>query len=99
MDPMREIARQAIDQTPPAIRVSPEQAAVIAAHADELLALGPEIVQAFYDTLFAHEPTAEVFASTCTRMIERMNVPITQIMIVMNWRWSMFFQFMKEPPV
>ena len=50
MDPMHEIARQAIEQTPPAIRVTPEQASVIAAHADELLALGPEIVQAFYDT-------------------------------------------------
>lgn len=61
MDPMHEIARQAIEQTPPAIRVTPEQASVIAAHADELLALGPEIVQAFYDTLYGHEPTEAVF--------------------------------------
>lgn len=61
MDPMLTIARSAIDQTPPACRVEPAQAAAIARNADALIALGPGIVQGFYDTVFAHPPTAAVF--------------------------------------
>lgn len=61
MDRMLDIAEAAIEQTPPPCRVSPEQAHLIARHADQLLTLGPEIVQGFYDTLFAHPPTAAVF--------------------------------------
>lgn len=62
VDPVLVIARAAIDQTPPQCRVTPEHVAAIARHSDALLALGPEIVQGFYDTLYAHEPTAAVFA-------------------------------------
>ncbi|AXE37492.1 protoglobin domain-containing protein [Acidipropionibacterium virtanenii] len=58
---MHAIAQAAVDQTPPNCRVSAEQAAVIARHADILESLGPGIVDAFYETLYAHEPTAAVF--------------------------------------
>jgi len=61
MESMHEIARAAVEQTPPPCRVSPEHAAVIARNADALVALGPEIAAAFYNTLFDHKPTAKVF--------------------------------------
>jgi hypothetical protein len=61
MDSMHEIARVAIEQTPPALRVTPEHAAVIAENADALVAWGPEIATSFYDTLFGHRPTASIF--------------------------------------
>lgn len=61
MDSMHEIARTAIDQTPPACRVTAEHAAVIAANADALVAFGPEIAKGFYDTLYGHGPTEEIF--------------------------------------
>jgi hypothetical protein len=61
MDSMHEIARRAIEQTPPACRVTIGDAAVIAKNADALVAMGPEIATAFYDTLFDHPPTATVF--------------------------------------
>lgn len=61
MDSMHQIARAAIDQTPPACRVTEGHAAVIARNAEALVALGPEVATAFYDTLFDHQPTATVF--------------------------------------
>jgi hypothetical protein len=61
MDSMHELARRAIEQTPPACRVTIGDAAVIAKNADALVAMGPEIATAFYDTLFDHPPTATVF--------------------------------------
>jgi len=61
MDSMHGIARTAIAQTPPVCRVTPEHAAVITANADALVAMGPEIVEAFYDTLYGHSPTARIF--------------------------------------
>ncbi|MFV0451192.1 MAG: protoglobin domain-containing protein [Propioniciclava sp.] len=62
MDKMQDIADAAINETPPTCRVTPAQAELIARNADALLPLGPEIVQGFYDTLFAHPPTAAVFS-------------------------------------
>ncbi len=62
MDSMNAIAQAAIEQTPPVCRVTPEHSAAIARHADALLALGPDIVQGFYDTLYTHESTAKVFS-------------------------------------
>jgi Protoglobin len=61
MDSMHQIARAAIDQTPPVCRVTAEHAAVIAANADALAAMGPEIATGFYDTLYAHDATAKIF--------------------------------------
>lgn len=58
---MHQIARDAVEQTPPVCRVTPHQAVLIARNADALIALGPEIAAAFYDTLYAHAPTADVF--------------------------------------
>lgn len=71
MDAMQAIAQAAIEQTPPQCRVTPEDAAVIARHADALITLGPEIVQGFYDTLYAHGPTSEVFSPDERPMRER----------------------------
>lgn len=61
MDSMHEIARAAINQTPPTCRVTAEHAAVIAQNADALVAFGPEIAEGFYDTLYDHGPTAKIF--------------------------------------
>jgi hypothetical protein len=58
---MHEIARAAINQTPPTCRVTAEHAAVIAQNADALVAFGPEIATGFYDTLYDHSPTAKIF--------------------------------------
>jgi hypothetical protein len=41
--------------------VTAEHAAVIAANADALVAFGPEIAKGFYDTLYGHGPTEEIF--------------------------------------
>ena len=59
---MHEIAQAAIGQIPPACRVLPEHAETIRRNADALLALGPDVVAAFYDTLYSYGPTAAVFA-------------------------------------
>ncbi len=61
MESMYEVARMAIDQIPPACRVRPEDGEVISRHQDALLALGPDVVQVFYDTLYEHEATSKVF--------------------------------------
>jgi hypothetical protein len=56
-----QIARSALDQLPPACRFSAADARTILAHQDFLSALEPKLVKIFYDTLFEHPPTAEVF--------------------------------------
>lgn len=61
MQPMIEIAEAAMDQMPPQTRFRPEDAGVIYEQKELLLGLEPDIVQGFYDTLFAHAPTAGVF--------------------------------------
>jgi hypothetical protein len=61
METMREIAQAARDQLPPACRFTSEDALVIGSHQEVLLGLEKDVVQAFYDTLFAHGPTAAVF--------------------------------------
>ncbi len=71
MENMYAIARAAIDQAPPACRVRPEDAEIIQRHSEALVALGPEVVAAFYDTLFGHGVTAEVFAENERPMREK----------------------------
>ena len=56
-----EIAREALQQMPPQTRLRPEDAAVIARHKELLLSWIPELVQGFYDALFAHTPTRKIF--------------------------------------
>jgi hypothetical protein len=56
-----EIAREALQQMPPETRLRPEDAAVIARHKEILLSWMPELVQSFYDALFAHTPTRKIF--------------------------------------
>ena len=61
MSKILEIAREALQQMPPQTRLRPEDEAVIARHKELLLSWTPELVQGFYDTLFAHTPTRKVF--------------------------------------
>ena len=58
---MLQIAQSAIDQMPPACRFSARDSQVILAHQEFLLALEPQLIKLFYDTLFEHPPTAAVF--------------------------------------
>lgn len=58
---MFELARAAMDQMPPACRFSDRDARVILAHKELLLRLEPQVIDAFYDTVYAHPPTAAVF--------------------------------------
>ncbi|WP_117236585.1 protoglobin domain-containing protein [Thermus sediminis] len=61
MSKILEIAGEALEQMPPETRFRPEDEEVIARHRETLLSWTPELVQAFYDTLFAHPPTKAVF--------------------------------------
>jgi hypothetical protein len=58
---MYEIARLAFEQTPQAVRFREIDAQVIKRHRDALLALEPEVIRGFYDTLYAHPATGAVF--------------------------------------
>lgn len=58
---MYEIARLAFDQMPPAVRFRESDALVIKRHQEALLALEPEVLKGFYDTLYAHPATGKVF--------------------------------------
>lgn len=58
---MADVAAEARDQMPPQASFRPEDATVIAANRDFLLSLEPYLVQQFYDTLYSHRTTAEVF--------------------------------------
>lgn len=61
MHSVTEIARQAVEQMPPACRFRPEDAQVIYEHKELLLGLEREVVQGFYDTVYGHGPTAAIF--------------------------------------
>ncbi|MDW8091786.1 MAG: protoglobin domain-containing protein [Meiothermus sp.] len=56
-----ELAKRALATLPPEDRFTPEDAALLQSEKDYLLGLGEGLVQAFYDSLFAHPPTREVF--------------------------------------
>jgi hypothetical protein len=58
---MYEIARRAFEQMPPAVRFREIDAQVILRHRDALLALEPQVLRGFYDTLYAHPGTGSVF--------------------------------------
>lgn len=61
MERMNDIARRAVEQIPPSCRFRPEDARVIYEHKEILLGLEGAVVKGFYDTLYAHPPTAVVF--------------------------------------
>lgn len=61
MTQMLQIAREALEQMPPSTRFRPEDAQLIARYKETLLSWTDELVQGFYDTLFAHPPTKKVF--------------------------------------
>ncbi len=61
MTKLWQIAAEALEQMPPETRFRPEDEEVIQRHKENLLAWTPELVKAFYDTLFAHAPTKAVF--------------------------------------
>ncbi len=58
---MHEVARTAREQMPPHTAFRDEDEVVLAANREFLAGLEDTLVKAFYDTLFAHPPTAEVF--------------------------------------
>ncbi|MDO5093815.1 MAG: protoglobin domain-containing protein [Propionibacteriaceae bacterium] len=58
---MHEIAQGAVAQIPPSGRLNDDDRQTIQRHREELLALGPEVVQSFYDTVYGHPETAAVF--------------------------------------
>jgi len=58
---MYDIARAAFDAMPPAVRFRESDALVIKRHEQALLALEPEVIQGFYNTLYEHPATNRVF--------------------------------------
>lgn len=56
-----EVACAAMKQMPPETRFRPEDAQAIARHRELLLSWTEELVQKFFDVLFAHPPTRAVF--------------------------------------
>lgn len=61
MDSMLKIARSAVEGMPPKGRFDTADATVIREHRDLLLSLEDQLVKSFYDTLFEHPPTAQIF--------------------------------------
>lgn len=61
MEDMRQVAQDAINFMPPTSRFTTEDAAVVGRHRTMLLAWEDELVQRFYDALFAHGPTRMIF--------------------------------------
>lgn len=59
----KQIAGEALEHMPPDTRFSAADAEVIKKNAEVLKTLKPEFVKGFYDRLFAHDPTAAVFAA------------------------------------
>ncbi|ADW21816.1 hypothetical protein HRbin38_00031 [bacterium HR38] len=55
------LAREALEQMPAETRLRPEDTQVILQHKDVLLSWSRELLQTFFDTLFAHPPTRRIF--------------------------------------
>lgn len=58
---LQTITAEIIQQMPPTTRFRPEDIEVIHKHQALLLSLEDAVVAGFYDTLFAHAPTAAIF--------------------------------------
>lgn len=61
MGKLVEVVQEALHQMPPETRFRPEDGQAIARHGETLLSWIPELVQTFYDTVFAHPATKAVF--------------------------------------
>lgn len=62
METMHDVAQAAIAQMPPAIRFTDAHGALIHSYKELLLSLEPDVIQGFYDTIFAHPATRAIFA-------------------------------------
>lgn len=60
---IKDLTVQILAQIPPTSQFTPESTAAIARNRDFLLSLEPQLVAAFYDSLYAHPPTAGIFHS------------------------------------
>ncbi|MEV0136500.1 protoglobin domain-containing protein [Dactylosporangium sp. NPDC050688] len=58
---MYVVARAAVDQMPPEFRFRPQDSALIHKYCASILPLEPEFVSGFYETVYAHPPTAAIF--------------------------------------
>ncbi|MGV6818590.1 MAG: protoglobin domain-containing protein [Thiotrichales bacterium] len=56
-----ELTDQILDQIPTSVRFNDEDAATLLAHKDLLLTLEDELVKGFYDHLYEHKTTRQVF--------------------------------------
>lgn len=56
-----ELTEQILDQIPTSVRFSDEDAATLVAHKELLLTLEGELIQGFYDHLYTHAATRNVF--------------------------------------
>lgn len=61
IDDMVVLAKAARAQMPPQAAFSAEDEAVLARHRDFLSGLRQQVVDGFYETVYSHQPTAEVF--------------------------------------
>jgi hypothetical protein len=61
MNTMHDVAQAAIDQIPPACRFTEEHGNLIHSYKELLLSLEPDVIQGFYDTIYAHPATSAVF--------------------------------------
>lgn len=61
MNPLTQITNKIIQQMPPATRFNEADAQLIQAHSEQLLTLEEALVQGFYDTLYQHPTTSEIF--------------------------------------
>jgi hypothetical protein len=58
---LADMTQKILEQMPPSTRFSDPDYQVIAKHRQLLLSLEVQVVQGFYDTLFAHAPTKAIF--------------------------------------
>lgn len=61
MDVMHEVAQAAIAQIPSAVRFEDAHSQLIHNYKELLLALEPDVVKGFYDTVYAHPATSAIF--------------------------------------
>ena len=60
---LAELTETILDQLPPTSRFDEKDAALVLSHQQLLLGLESELVQGFYDTIYAHAPLRAVLAS------------------------------------
>lgn len=61
LDHLQEMRRYILNQMPPQTLFSAQDGAVFDKHRDMMASWTPDIVQGFYDMLYGHAPTAEIF--------------------------------------